>query len=86
MYRLDQATRAVATLVGVGETIPNPHLLTRPFIRREAVLSSRIEVTQASLSDLFLYEASATGRPKGDVIEVVNYVRALEHGLERLNE
>lgn len=51
IYRLDAASRAVATLAGVGETLPNPHLLIRPFIRREAVLSSRIEGTQASLSD-----------------------------------
>ncbi len=81
IYRLDEASRAVAMLAGVGETIPNPHLLIRPFVRREAVLSSRIEGTQASLSDLFLYEATTVGRPKGDVAEVANYVRALEHGL-----
>ncbi|MYB77147.1 MAG: Fic family protein, partial [Chloroflexi bacterium] len=58
----------------------------RPFVRREAVLSSRIEGTQASLSDLFLYEATTVGRPKGDVAEVANYVRALEHGLGRLEK
>lgn len=86
IYRLDEASRAVATLAGVGETIPNPHLLIRPFVRREAVLSSRIEGTQASLSDLFLYEASSTARPRGDVFEVANYVQALEHGLGRLEE
>lgn len=85
IYRLDEASRAVATLAGVGETVPNPHLLIRPFVRREAVLSSRIEGTQASLSDLFLYEASAVRRPKGDVAEVANYVKALEHGLSRLD-
>ncbi len=86
IYRLDEASRAVATLSGVGETIPNPYLLIRPFVRREAVLSSRIEGTQASLSDLFLYEASTARRPKGDVAEVANYVKALEHGLGRLEE
>ena len=86
IYRLDEASRAVATLAGVGETIPNPYLLIRPFVRREAVLSSRIEGTQASLSDLFLYEASDIMRPKGDVAEVANYVRALNHGLSRLND
>lgn len=85
VMQLDQASRAVATLSGVGETIPNPHLLVRPFIRREAVLSSRIEGTQASLSDLLRYEAAATRRrPTGDVVEVANYVLALEHGLEAL--
>ena len=86
IYRLDEASRAVSTLAGVGETVPNPRLLIRPFMRREAVLSSRIEGTEASLSDLFLYEASEKGRPTGDVAEVANYVRALEHGLDLLNE
>ena len=84
VYRLDEASRAVATLAGVGETIPNPHLLTQPFMRREAVLSSRIEGTQASLSDLYLFEASR--RARGDVLEVRNYVEALEQGIELLRE
>ena len=84
VYRLDAASRAVATLAGVGETIPNPHLLTAPFMRREAVLSSRIEGTQASISDLFLYEASR--RPRGDVLEVANYVKALEEGIGLLEK
>lgn len=84
IYRLDEASRAVATLAGAGETIPNPHLLIRPFMRREAVLSSRIEGTQASLSDLFMFEASGVQRK--DVVEVVNYIRALETGLELLDE
>ena len=86
IYRLDEASRAVSTLAGVAETVPNPHLLITPFLRREAVLSSRIEGTQASLTDLFRYEASAVGRPQGDVAEVANYVTALEHGLERLDQ
>ena len=84
VYRLDEASRAVATLAGAGETIPNPHLLTQPFLRREAVLSSRIEGTQASLSDLYLYEASKKARM--DVLEVHNYVRALEEGIELLDK
>ena len=86
MHSLDEASSAVATLAGVGETIPNPYLLIRPFMRREAVLSSRIEGTQASISELFQYEASGSRRPKGDVEEVANYVRALDHGLNLLEE
>lgn len=86
MSHLDEASRALATLAGVGETIPNPYLLIRPFVRREAVLSSRIEGTQASISDLFLYEAAGERRPTGDVAEVISYVRSLEHGLGLLNE
>ena len=86
MRSLEEAASAVASLAGVGETIPNPHLLIGPFMRREAVLSSRIEGTQASLSDLFRYEASRGRRPSGDVKEVANYVQALERGLELLDE
>ena len=86
IFLLDRASRGVATLAGVGETLPNPHLLIRPFIHREAVLSSRIEGTQASLSDVYLFEASGARRETGDVREVANYVRALEHGLNRLGE
>lgn len=82
---LDRTTLAVGTLAGVGETIPNPHLLIRPFLRREAVLSSRIEGTIASLSDVFTYEAASRSRPGGDVAEVVNYVTALEYGIDRLS-
>ena len=82
---LSAADRALAELAGVGSTLPNPHLLIGPFLRREAVLSSRIEGTQASLSDLFFFEAA----PKQylephDVREVANYVNALEYGLKRI--
>lgn len=88
VYRLDIASRAVATLAGVGETLSNPHLLITPFLRREAVLSSRIEGTQASLSDVYAYEASGGGPPerRQDTLEVINYVTALEYGLQRLRD
>ena len=58
VWLLDRASRAIATLAGVGETLQSPQLLTRPLLRREAVLSSRIEGTIASLSDVFSYEVS----------------------------
>jgi len=74
---------AIGKLSGLGTNLPNPHLLIYPFIRKEAVLSSRIEGTQSSLSDLFLYEATSVERQR-DVIEVRNYVRAMEYGLKRL--
>ena len=87
VYLLDRASRAVSLLAGIGETLPNPYLLVRPFIRREAVLSSRIEGTEASLSDLVIYEATEERRDQGgDTREVANYVQALEHGLARLSE
>ena len=81
---LDRASLAVGTLAGVGETVPNPHLLIRPFLRREAVLSSRIEGTVASLSDVFAYEAAGRSQQGGDVAEVMNYVTTLEYGIDRL--
>ncbi|MYA61372.1 MAG: Fic family protein [Dehalococcoidia bacterium] len=82
-YLLEQATLAVGTLAGVGETAPNPRLFIQPFIRREAVLSSRIEGTQASLSDLFRHESDGQIY-SDDVLEVSNYVTALEYGIDRL--
>ena len=87
--RLSDADRALSELAGRAANLPNPHLLIAPFLRREAVLSSRIEGTQASISDLFFFEAgspsarSATRRVPDDVQEVANYVRALEYGLKR---
>lgn len=82
--RLSAADRAIGLLAGVGRNLPNPHLLIGPFKRREAVLSSRIEGTQASLSDLILFEARPDAPPRpADVLEVANYVRALDHGLAR---
>ncbi len=79
------AQRYVAELNGLARNLPNPNLLIAPFTRREAVLSSRIEGTQASLSDLLFFEAAPT--PAGeatDVSEVRNYVLALQYGLSRL--
>jgi len=83
--QVSRADLAVGTLSGLGETLPNPHLLIYPFIRREAVLSSRIEGTQSSLSDLLLFEATKVEKQR-DVREVQNYVRAMEYGLNRLND
>ncbi len=82
---MSRADIALGTLSGLGETLPNPHLLIYPFIRREAVLSSRIEGTQSSLSDLLLFEATQVEK-REDVKEVQNYVHAMEYGLNRLSE
>ena len=82
---LSQADMALGRLDGSAETLPNPDLFVFMYIRKEAVLSSQIEGTQASLMDVLEYEAHAvrTGRPK-DVHEVVNYVAAMNYGLDRL--
>lgn len=84
--QLSRADRALGELSGIGRALPNPHLLILPFARREAVLSSQIEGTQASLSDLFAFEASQKALETGDVREVFNYVQALEYGLARLKD
>lgn len=81
-----EASEAVGILAGIGETMPNPRLLLRPLMRREATLSSRIEGTVSTLADVLGYEEGRQARFADDAQEVVNYVVALEHGIERLNE
>ncbi len=84
---LSEAGRLLGELSGTGRVLPNPYFLIGPYVRREAVFSSRIEGTQASLSDLFFFEAAESEEPTvPDVREVRNYVRAMEYGLERLKE
>ena len=80
------AERALGRLDSLANTLPSPHILVRPFIRREAVLSSRIEGTRASLNDVYVFEAEQLSYldPTTDVREVHNYVKALDYGLERL--
>ena len=83
---LSRADAALSELSGLGRHLPNPHLLIAPYVRREAVLSSRIEGTKATLSDLLRDEmpGPAVSRRTSDVREVRNYVVALEHGIRRL--
>lgn len=84
---LSDADRTIGRLAGEGGRLPNPHLLIRPFVRREAVLSSRIEGTQATLGELLAAEAgAAVERSPADLREVGNYVVALEHGIQRLKK
>src|SRR5581483_3180841 len=82
---LSDADRLIGRLAGEGGRLPNPHVLMRPFVRREAVLSSKIEGTQATLGELLAAEAgAAVERSPDDLREVGNYVAALEHGVKRL--
>jgi Fic family protein len=84
---LSEADRLIGRLAGEGGRLPNPHILIRPFVRREAVLSSKIEGTQATLGELLAAEAGATvDRSPDDLREVGNYVVALEHGISRLKK
>jgi len=83
---LSRADARLSELSGLGRHLPNPHLLIAPYVRREAVLSSRIEGTTTSLAELLLEEVAegASRRSPADVREVRNYVTALEYGVPRL--
>lgn len=83
----DAANRAIGQLNGVASILPDMPLFLYMYVRKEALLSSQIEGTQSSLSDLLLYENDeAPGVPIDDVQEVSNYVAAMDHGLNRLKE
>jgi len=84
---VERATLALGRLDAVSTLLPDPSLFIYAYIRKEAVLSSQIEGTQSTLSDLLRFElADAPGTPLDDVREVANYVAALEHGIARLRE
>jgi len=82
---LERATQALGRLDGIASILPDTPLFLYMYVRKEALLSSQIEGTQSSLSDLLLFESEeAPGVPLDDVREVSNYVRAMTHGLTRL--
>jgi len=84
---LSAADQAVGRLDGISLLLPNKELFLYMYARKEAVLSSQIEGTQSSLSDLLKFETDALrGKPLDDVREVSNYVDAMMYGLERLND
>ena len=82
---LEEANRALGRLDGLATVLPDTSLLVYTYVRKEAVLSSQIEGTQSSLSDLLAHEIDeAPGAPLDDVVEVSRYVAAMDHGLERM--
>ena len=84
---LDQASTSLGRLDGVSMLLPDSSLFLYMYIRKEAVLSSQIEGTQSSLSDLLSFESEeVTGAPFDDVMEVSCYVSAMNYGLKRLKE
>jgi Fic family protein len=84
---LSRADTALGELSAFGAQLPNPHILIAPYMRQEAVLSSRIEGTRATISDLFLQEVKAAPQDvPADVREVQNYITALEYGIARLDD
>lgn len=84
---LSKANECLGRLDGATSVLPNPDLFVAMYIRQEAVLSSQIEGTQSTLEDVLQFEIDETGQeiPK-DVTEVVNYIKAMKHGLKRLQE
>jgi len=84
---LSKADRSLARLDGVITVLPNPNLFIAMYVKKEALLSSQIEGTQASLEGILEFEADLIPKENLDEIkEVINYVRALNHGIERLKE
>ena len=81
---LSDADRALGRLDGITTVLPNPDLFVAMYVRHEAVLSSQIEGTQSTLEDVLQFDIDEKGarRPK-DIIEVVNYVKAMNYGLKR---
>jgi Fic family protein len=84
--RLSLADTAVGRLDGLARTLPDAELFLAMYVRQEALLSSRIEGTECTMDDVLTFELLADGEPTLDVGEVVNYVAALKHGVERLQE
>jgi Fic family protein len=84
---IERALLALGRLDSISTLLPDTSLFLYMYVRKEAIVSSQIEGTQSSLSDLLLYESKgAPGVPLDDVIEVSNYVAAMDHGLERIRE
>ena len=82
---LSKADMALARLDGLGYILPNENLFIAMYVKKEALISSQIEGTQASLEDLFQFESGVIPENTNDVEEVVNYVKALNYGIERLD-
>lgn len=84
---LEKANRAIGRLDGISDVLPDSHLFVYQYVRKEALLSSQIEGTQSSFSDLLLFEMDEVpGVPLDDAREVSNYIAAMNHGLKRLGE
>jgi Fic family protein len=83
---LSQADHAIGRLDGISFAVPNPNLFVATYVRKEAVLSSRIEGTRSTLDDVLLHETDHAQRGlPDDIVEVTNYVRAMHYGLRRLD-
>ena len=87
VYSLSRADFLLGKLAREGSRLPNPHLLLRPFITREAVLSSRIEGTQATLGEILAADSGMNVKQNPDDLQKVqNYIKALDYGIKRLKK
>lgn len=86
IQRLSEADLALGQLSGIAALLPNPDLFVAMYVRKEAVLSSQIEGIQCTLDDVLEQEVSEAGVKTKDIGEVVNYVHAMNYGIERLND
>lgn len=82
---LAEAVLSVGSLSAMGKQLKNPHLMIKPYLRKEAVLSSKIEGTKTSLSEVFLHE-KVREIESPDMTDVLNYIKALEYGLGKVKE
>lgn len=85
-HLLTNANIAIGKLDTMGYLVPNLDHIIAMYVRKEALLSAQIEGTQASLEDIFEYESQIPVKNINDVVEVVNYIKALNHGMKRLQE
>ena len=84
---MEEANQALGRLDGMSATLPDPHLFTSMYVRKEAVLSAQIEGTQSSIADLLRFEAGGeSGAPHHDVAETALYVNAMQHGMRQLQD
>ncbi len=83
---LQDATMLLARLDGIAYTLPNSEIFIAMYVKKEALLSSQIEGTQASLEDIFEFERGTKPENINDVCEVINYIKALDFGIKRLDE
>ena len=85
-YLLSEADRNLGRLDGITEILPNPDLFVAMYVQKEALLSSQIEGTQASLVDILDTERKENNEKRNDIADVVNYVKAMNYGLKKLND
>ncbi len=86
VQKLTDATAAIHRLAGASRLVATPEILIGPYVRLEAILSSRIEGTQTTIGQVLVFEAAGSTDATGDLREVVNYIRALDHAVNRLSE